>query len=276
MRLKVEDFMKFRNFIYQKAGIYFAPKKIYFMKKRLEMRMKARAMGNVMDYFNYLKYQDSRGVEIQELLNILTTNETYFFRELNQLEAFSQFCLREVVNRRRGEEKRLRIWSAGCSTGEEAYSLAILLIESLPDVTSWNVELIASDIDTVVIEKAREGLYTERSVRTVSPERLKRYFLVSPDGYRIRMNVKRMVTFKYINLFDTRTTRQLQNVDFIFCRNVLIYFDEKSRKTVVANFYDSLAKQGYLFLGHSESVSRISTAFRVRRAPGGMILHQKP
>lgn len=276
MELKVEDFIKFRNLIYDKAGIFFETKKIYFVKKRIEKRLIALNIENVAEYFNHLKFMDKFGKELQNLLNLLTTNETYFFREDNQLDVFTKFCLPEIIERKKeSRQKTLKIWSAGCSSGEEPYTLGIRLLENIKDIASWDVQIMATDIDTDILKKANDAVYSERSVRNIPPDLLKRYFLVSPEGSRLRMNVKKLVTFKHLNLFDATGMRAIRNVDFLFCRNVLIYFDDASRKKVVGNFYDSMSPGGYIFLGHSESVTRINTAFSVKRA-GGMIVHQKP
>ncbi len=275
MELKVEDFIKFRNLIYDKAGIFFETKKIYFVKKRIEKRVVALELKDAGEYFRVLKVMDKMGKELQNLLNLLTTNETYFFRETNQVDVFVNHCLPEIMELKKHKlKKTIKIWSAGCSTGEEPYSLAIKLMEAY----KWNdfsFKIMATDIDTVVLDKAKEAIYSERSLRNLSPALIKKYFLPASEGTRLRSNVKKMVDFQHLNLFNNLLMRKNREFDFIFCRNVLIYFDDASRRSVVANFYDSLSPGGYIFLGHAESVTRISTSFKVRRA-GGQIVHQKP
>jgi chemotaxis protein methyltransferase CheR len=276
MKLTVEAFMKLRNIIYDKTGLFYESKKIYFVKKRLEKRMKELNITDTGDYYNFLKFGDKNGTEMQRLINLMTTNETYFFREENQLSAFVEQCLPEVLNsKRKSIAPRIKIWSAGCSTGEEAYTLAILLKEKLPKVNSWTIEILATDIDTDVLDKARAAVYGERSVRYVSPPLMKKYFLTHDNSYLLKDEIKCMVRFAHLNLFNSLKMRTIRAMDFIFCRNVLIYFDDASRKAVVANFYDSLNPGGYIYLGHSESVNRISSAFNIKRA-GGLVLHQKP
>jgi len=161
----------------------------------------------------------------------------------------------------------LRIWSAGCSTGEEPYTLAIILLEMIEDLNHWDVEILATDIDEVVLKKARLAAYGERSVKDVPGEYLTRYFDTRSNGtfYLVR-GVKRMVRFEHINLFDRNRLREKGGFDFIFCRNVLIYFDDVSRKQVVDHFYVALNSGGYIFLGSSESAGRINTAFKVKKA----------
>ncbi len=276
MDLKVEDFIKLRNIIYNKAGLIFEPKKIYFVKKRVEKRLDALSIKNISEYNNYLSFNDRDGKELQELLNLLTTNETYFFREVNQLEIFIDHCLPEVIKKKKEKgNKKIRIWSAGCSSGEEPYTIAIMLLEKFKNKNEWNFEIIATDIDTEILKKAERALYNDRSLRNVSDDLLRRYFVKTPEGYQLRMIAKKMVKFKYLNLFDNQKMRMMRGIDFIFCRNVLIYFNDNSRKEVVANFYDSLHPGGFIYLGYSESVSRINSAFKIRKLGGG-IVHQKP
>jgi len=275
MNLSTEDFFKLRNLIYNMAGLFFEPRKIYFVKKRIEKRLDALGMDSVSDYVHKLTYQDRDGRELQSLLNSLTTNETYFFRENNQLDAFARFNLSERLKEKKNKgDFELRIWSAGCSSGEEPYTLAIILLESIENVRLWDIQVMATDIDTQILEKAQEGLYDERSVRNVSPQVLKKYFLASADGFRVRSNVREMVNFAHLNLYDHKAVSRIRKVDFLFCRNVLIYFDDASRKAVVADFYDALADGGFIYLGHSEALTRIHSAFEIRRA-GGFIVHQK-
>lgn len=276
MKLSVEEFIRLRNIIYDKAGLYFEEKKIYFVKKRVEKRMETLSLTDVGDYTNTLKFKDKSGRELQALLNQLTTNETFFFREENQLNAFRDHCLPETLDeKRRKNNKSIKIWSAGCSSGEEPYTLGILLKENIIDNPYWNIQIAGTDIDTDILARAKTGDYLERSVRYMPPGLLKKYFVPHENGYTVKNEIKKMVSFHHVNLFDSLKMRIFRNMDFIFCRNVLIYFDDAARKAVMANFYDSLNPGGYIYLGHSESVTRISSAFEIKRA-GGFIVHQKP
>lgn len=276
LKLTVEEFIRLRNIIYDRAGLFFETKKIYFVKKRLEKRMQEMHIKDVAEYINHLKFKDKFGKEVQQLLNLMTTNETYFFREDNQLNAFIDHCLPEILKRKREtRDTRLRIWSAGCSSGEEPYTLAILLKEKVADLLSWQLEILATDIDTDILESAKNGEYSDRSIRFAPPYIKSKYFTSMGETFKLSQQVKQMVTFQHLNLMDSMRMRFVKNVDFIFCRNVLIYFDDQSRRAVVANFYDSLKPGGYIYLGHSESISRINTAFNITRA-GGLIVHQKP
>jgi chemotaxis protein methyltransferase CheR len=213
-----------------------------------------------------LCYADPDGKEMQALANLITTNETYMFREYEQLEAFANCCLPEVLSAKQGRgEQKLRIWCAGCSSGEEAYTLAIILQEVFPQSQFWECEIVATDIDENVLAQAARGRYWWRSVRDVPPDYLDKYFIKEGESYVVRPKVTGLVRFQHLNLHDRMAMRGMRNFDFIFCRNVLIYFDDLSRKTAVDSFYNALNRGGYIFLGHSESIGRISGAFKLKR-----------
>jgi chemotaxis protein methyltransferase CheR len=239
--------------------------------------LEALAIDDVTEYYNLLKYKDRRGLELQKLLNLLTTNETYFFREDNQLKVFLDHCLTQVMaSEEKKRLKKIKIWSAGCSSGEEPYTLAIMLRERGLEHMAWNVEINATDIDTNILNMAQKGVFHSRSTRFVPPLLMKKYFRpFGTDYYVLDPLIKEMVRFRHLNLVDNPRMRLMRFFDFIFCRNVLIYFNDASRRTVMASFYDSLTPGGYIYLGHSESVSRLSSAFTIERA-GGLIVHRKP
>ncbi len=273
--LDISSFLKLRDFIYRRTGIFFEEKKLYFVKKRVRAHMEALGFDDFDAYYRFLRFRDD-GSAFQELINSLTTNETYFFREFDQLAVFAEECLPLVCERKlsRGS-RRLRIWSAGCSTGEEPYTLAIILWEMIDDLPRWDARIEATDIDTNALARAQKGVYGPRSVRNVPREYLERYFIRQGDQYRVKEEVRSLVKFYQLNLFDHQRMSQMKGFDFIFCRNVLIYFDERARREVVAHFYRALTPGGFIFLGHSESLSRITSAFKPRRL-GGMIVYQKP
>ncbi len=271
----VGRFVKLRDFIYRNTGIYFEEKKLYFVKKRVLAHMEKLGFQDFDTYYRFLRFRDN-GQAFQELINLLTTNETYFFREFDQLAVFAEECLPLICETKESRGlKRLRIWSAGCSTGEEPYTLAIIVLEMIDDFPLWDIKIEATDIDTKALEKARRGIYGVRSIRHVPEEYFQKYFQRTSEGFVVLDQVKQLVHFSHLNLFDDKSMRQMKGFDFIFCRNVLIYFDEESRKKVVAHFYNALLPGGFIFLGHSESLSRITTAFQIRRL-GGMIVYQKP
>jgi chemotaxis protein methyltransferase CheR len=273
MELPLEYFMKLRNLIYERTGISFEANKIYYIKKRLQQRMDACSFAEIEEYIKHLKFYDTAGREFQELMNLLTVNETYFFREFSQLEVFAEACLDEVVQRKLAKgDRTIKIFSAGCSTGAEPYTLAIIMREMLDDFKRWEVMIKAGDLDENVLAAARRGIYDERSVKDVPDNYLKKYFTnPHPGVYQIKPAASELVVFEHLNLMDRRALRYEENYDFVFCRNVLIYFDDVSRKQVVEKFYAMLNKGGFIFLGHSESLSRISTAFKVKRLDGHIV-----
>ena len=180
-----------------------------------------------------------------------------------------------IFVKEKGDTKRIKIWSAACSTGEEPYTLSIILHEMLDNPEEWDIQILASDINTEVLKAAKIGLYESRSVRDVPPEYLEKYFTKMNDKYLVNPIVRKPVTLKRINLIDNEAMSAVAGCDFIFCRNCLIYFDDESRKKVLAYFYKSLNPGGFIFLGHSESVGRISSAYKVQRI-GNTIVYSKP
>lgn len=267
MIFTTDDFETLSELIYRKAGIRYDPKRVYFLSKRVEKRMANIGIDDAADYNRYLRFNDKGGVEFQNLINLLTINETYFFRDFIQLQSFGEHCLKEVKEKKKAafKEKTLRIWSAACSSGEEPYTIAIILLEMLENIGDWKVEIIANDIDVNILEKAWQGIFNERSIRDVPEEYMEKYFENHHDGqYRVVKHVRQMVSFVHLNLADKTALRELRGFDFVFCRNLLIYFDDVSRKELVDHFYIALNPGGYIFLGSSESVTRISSAFKVK------------
>lgn len=270
--LSTEQFTKLSQQIYLRLGLQFEEKKSYFLQKRVEKRMEALGLTDAQEYLFQLCYADPEGGEMQALANLITTNETYMFREYEQLEAFANCCLPEVLSAKqeRGEQ-RLRIWSAGCSSGEEAYTLAIILQEIFPQSQYWDCEIVATDIDQNMLAQAGRARYWWRSVREVPADYLEKYFIQEGESYLVRPKITSLVRVEHLNLHDRMAMRSMRDFDFIFCRNVLIYFDDLSRKTAVDHFYNSLNRGGYIFLGHSESIGRISSAFKLKRIEGHLV-----
>jgi chemotaxis protein methyltransferase CheR len=213
---------------------------------------------------------------MQALANLITTNETYMFREYEQLEAFANDCLPEVIAAKKANEGRsLRIWTAGCSSGEETYTIAIIVREVFPAIVDWEMEIVATDIDEQRLAMAEAGIYGARSMKNVPAEYLDRHFVRHGEDWRVKPRTRSLLTIQHLNLHDRLQMRKMRAFDFIFCRNVLIYFDDASRKAAVDHFYNALSPGGFLFLGHSESVGRISSAFRLRRM-GEHLVYMKP
>jgi len=264
--ISVEQFQRLSQHIYQKLGLHFDEKKIYFLKKRVEKRMAALRIDDPQDYVFMVGYADPQGVEMQALANLVTTNETYMFREYDQLQAFANHCLPEVLSAKQARgERTLRIWSAGCSSGEEAYTLAMIVQEVFPQAQSWKCEIVATDIDENMLRRVTAARYGDRSVADVPEEYRKKYLIEDGDEWVVRRKTAALVQVRHLNLNDRMAMRAMRGFDFIFCRNVLIYFDDLSRKAVVDHFYNALNPGSYVFLGHSESVGRVTTAFKLKR-----------
>ena len=275
-RLSEEDFGRIRELVYRRTGLHFDDRKRAFVATRLWRRLAETGAESPRAYYRLLRYADPDGREFQALVDLLTTNETYFFREYPQLAAFANCALPEVAERRRAAGKReLRVWSAACSTGDEAYTLAIILRACLDDFESWKCEVLGTDIDSRVLEVARRAVYGRRAVKEVPVEYLEAWFREVEGGFEVAPEIRSLVRFEHLNLLDRRAMRSVGTVDFVFCRNVLIYFDDAARRQVLADFYDALRPGGYIFLGHSESVGRISSAFEMVRREGEM-MYRRP
>jgi chemotaxis protein methyltransferase CheR len=264
--ISVEQIQKLGQQIYLKLGLHFDDKKIYFLKTRVAKRMAALGMEDPREYVFMVSYADPKGLEMQALANLITTNETYMFREYDQLQAFANYCLPEVLSAKQASgDKTLRIWSAGCSSGEEPYTLAMILQEVFPQSQSWDCKIVASDIDENMLRKVVAARYGHRSVNDVPEEYRDKYLIQDGEEFVVRPRTAALVEPIHLNLSDRMALRAMRGFDFIFCRNVLIYFDDISRKAAVDHFYNALKPGGYVFLGHSESIGRVSTAFKLKR-----------
>jgi chemotaxis protein methyltransferase CheR len=268
------DFRKFAEYFYRKTGIHFEDNKRYFVDKRLLDRIASTGAGDFRAYFVALRFEVD-GRELQNLINIMTVNETYFFREAYQFDCLVNNLLDAIVQRK-PKGSRIRIWSVPSSTGEEPYSIAIYLLERWPQIGDYEVEILSSDIDSKVLEAARTGIYSPRSVAQLPRPYLNKYFTACANGdWRISRDLVESVEFSRINLTDLSDTRRFRDIDVIFCRNLLIYFDDLSRRVAADAMYDALNPGGFICLGHSESMSRISSLYKVCRFPDAMV-HQKP
>ena len=268
------DFQKFAEYFYRKTGIHFDEGKRYFVDKRLVERIEATGSGNFRAWFVALRFE-ADGAELQHLVNAMTVNETYFFREAYQFDCMVNHLLDEAAARKR-PGSRIRIWSIPSSTGEEPYSIAIYLLERWAKIDQYDVEILSSDIDTAVLDSAQRGIYSPRSVAQLPHVYLKKYFTPHGDGdYRISRDLVNAVEFSRVNLSEPADTRKFRDIDIIFCRNLLIYFDDLSRRVAAEVLYDAMSPGGFICLGHSESMSRISSLFKMRRFPDAMV-HQKP
>lgn len=251
----------------------FTEGKRYYVERRVSERMAATGSASFASYFASLR--GHLAGEIEQLINAFTVNETYFYREDHQFRCLTA----DLLGRRtaaRSPRQPVRIWAAPCSTGEEPYSIAMWLLENWADVDAWDVEIVGSDIDTRVLEAARQGCYGGRALMRLTPALIARYF--EPNGedqWRIVPELRESVRFSEVNVMDPAQTAAHGRFDVIFCRNLLIYFDDAARRLAAENLFESLLPGGYICLGHSESMSRISPLFEVRRFADA-IVYQRP
>jgi chemotaxis protein methyltransferase CheR len=271
--LSEEEFSRLSEFLYRRTGMVFNETKRYYVQRRVDDRRLATGSTSFASYFARLR-SDVNG-EVEQFINAFTVNETYFYREEHQLSCLTGDILAERLKvHRRGDT--IRIWSIPCSTGEEPYSIAMWLLENWPQVDAYDIEIVGSDIDTRALQAADAGLFGKRALMRLSPELIKRYFVQEDaDSWRIIEGLRGSVRFTPVNLMDREDMRSHGRFDVVFCRNVLIYFDDASRRLAAENLFDSLAPGGFICLGHTESMSRISPLFEVRRFVDA-IVYQRP
>ncbi len=257
-----ENFEKLSEYIYRKSGIYLEYTKHYEkLRKQVDKRSKSEGYSSFRKYFYTLRFEDKEGVEFEELINAVTVNETYFYRENHQFEILINELLPQIDQRKRANES-IRILCAPCSTGEEPYSVALHLLEDDKIVNERDFEIIGIDIDSTVIEKAKKGLYSDRSIHALSPSIKRKYFKKKMGYNELDPDIRDAITFQKANVFDKQEMNALGKFDVIFSRNMLIYFDDASKKEVAMNFYNMLNPQGYILLGHAEYMNRIVTVFK--------------
>jgi len=273
--LPADVFRLIRDFIRDQCGIYFDEKSKFIVERRLNGRLKLHRMKNFREYYRLLLYdKKKRDDEIQAIMDILTVNETYFFREKYQLKAFSEEILPELKEKNK-DKKRVNIWSAACSTGEEPYTIAMLILEQ-EDFNGWDISILASDISQRALQVARRGIYKKNSFRDTDQYFIKKYFHKQEGGeHKIIEKVRRLVNFSFLNLVDSNKVKLIGPMDVIFCRNVLIYFDWITREKVVKNLFEALREGGYLLLGHTESLIHLSTNFKLKHFKND-IVYQRP
>jgi len=266
------EFEALRELIHAHSGIWLNDSKRTFLQVRLSKRLRARNISSVQEYYYFLKYDPGARDELEALIDAVTVNETWFFRETGPVNAWQAHVLPALLD----GNGRVRLWSAGCATGEEPYTLAMLLLDGQPGLSNGRVEIIASDISQQALATARVGLYDPYKLRHTHQRWLDAYFANADDGQRrISPAVQRLVCFQRANLTDPRLSFRVRAVDVILCRNVIIYFDKKSRQAALANFHRALKPGGHLILGHSESLVHSVSPFEIVRL-GGNILYRKP
>lgn len=265
-----------RDFIHERFGLYFDDGQRASLRSRLAGRLATLDLRSFEDYYHYLRFGPQRAEELQGVISHLTNNETYFFRETAQLQVFADHVLKSLKEKKAGaDDRRLRVLSAGCSTGEEAYSLAMILYDSGQFFWNWDVQVVGLDVDPLALERARRANYFHNSFRSVNPALVERHFVRKGTGQEVKEAIRRMVGFRLGNILERESYDGLQPLDAVLCRNVLIYFSDAAIRRVVQHFHELLAPGGFLLLGHAESLSRVSDAFTPVRFKGAMI-YQKP
>lgn len=262
-KLSYETFCLLRDIIYKKSGISFADTKKYLLETRLARRLEERNLKTFEDYYYFITYDPQKEKELACLLNSIVTNETSFFRDMAQLDCFRKGVVPKVLEEKAKTGNRLlKVWSAPCSTGEEPFTLAMMLVEDGINQKGYTIDVLGSDISDNVLKSAESATYEKYALRNAPDAFLRKYFVNNGDSYTVGKKVQEMVKFKKINLVDSLEMRMIKGVDVIFCRNVLIYFDDASKKKVIGHIYDCLAKGGYLFIGFSETLHSVTRLFR--------------
>jgi len=261
--LNEQDFEKFRKLIADASGIFFDRGKKELLKLGLSDRAAVVGASSLTEYYRIVTESAEREIELRRLLDHLSVGETNFFRNLPQFDALRKYAIPEIVRRKLEAGNRvLRVWSAGCSTGQEPYSIAMSILDMLPDATNWNIQVMGSDLSDEALETAERGWYQERKLNGIDREHLKKYFRVQDGGYVVSEPVRRMVKFVHHNMVtEPLPIAEFGTCDIIFCRNVIIYFTHETAKYVIELFYDILNPGGYLFLGHSETLWRMSAKY---------------
>lgn len=257
--ISTEEFQRFRTLIYNESGISLNEQKQGLVSSRLSKRLRELGLSTFSEYYDQLTRDPSRE-EFTRMLDLISTNKTDFFREPKHFE-----YLREEILPQLGQEKRIRIWSSACSTGEEPYTIAMTLCDSLSDAAQWDCKILASDLSTRVLAKAAAGVYDADRVHDVPPETVKRHFLrgrgASEGVLKVKPHLSAMIQFRRLNLMDEQFPIK-SPLDLIFCRNVMIYFDRPTQERLVNKFYRYLRPGGHLFIGHSESLQWVTHPFR--------------
>ncbi|MEJ5308315.1 MAG: CheR family methyltransferase [Anaerolineae bacterium] len=271
------DYLRFSKLLLDRYGLYFSERRRPELESAIYHAFAASPAADFNEYYTLLVERSDGGMEMERLVNAVTINETYFFRDAAQFDALANSVLPELIERRR-MLRTLRIWSAGCSSGEEPYSIAMLLRDMLPDVDEWSITILATDVNTAALDRARQGLFGDWAFREARAKDMRpRYFRRVGARWELLPEVRRMVTFNRLNLAGTEYPAYATNtmfMDLILCRNVTIYFSEFVTSAVVDRFYDTLTDGGWLVVGHSELSLNVYRRFQTRNFPN-TVLYQR-
>jgi chemotaxis protein methyltransferase CheR len=247
------DFEQYRKLIYNESGITFTSNNRSILESRLKERLREKNLDSVKSYFSILSRDKE---DLKSFLDSITTNLTRFFRNQAHFDALQHYVVPELIKLKKGASPNLKIWSAGCSTGEEPYTIAMLMSEILPPF--WKYDIIASDISLKCLMTAKEGFYSDSRMAGVPDNYMRKYFDKVEGGYKVHQDIMSRIRFDYHNL---KNDSGLRNLDIVFCRNVIIYFDEAAQTAVINRFWESMASKSFLFIGHSESLFGMNTQF---------------
>jgi chemotaxis protein methyltransferase CheR len=261
--------LQIRDLVYRVAGIFQPDSKLGLLESRCRKRMQILGVTTFQDYYRCLTVKPATQAELVALLNEITVGETFFFRNQPQLDALRNIVLPRIVEEKaKMSARHLRIWSAGCSTGEEPYTLCMMLLEELTgQLKGWTFEILATDLNELSVAHAEQGLYGEYSTRTLPEHFRQKYFVACGENLQINAELKNYVKFSRLNFLDDPGMAFINDLDVIFCCNVLIYFHGAAKNRVIQHFYDNLLPHGYLFLGHSESLYGVNEDFRLVHLP---------
>jgi chemotaxis protein methyltransferase CheR len=275
--LSADDFECFRDLLAERSGLHFEEGRSQSLHRALWQRLQHRGINSYQEYYTLLKCRPEGRLEIRELLDLVTIGETYFFRNKAQFDALMTFVLPGLLRRKtRSRDNVVRVWSAGCSGGDEAYSIAMAIMETIPSREEWRISILGTDINRNGLARAREAVYGKKAVAHLPKGYLSRYFKVQGSAYRLNPNVSALVCFEYHNLAqDPFFHEGMQQCDILFCRNVMIYFDEQTTQRVIENFHRCLSQGGYLFLGHSETLWQIPHLFERIEFPQTFVYKKK-
>ena len=248
------DFEQYRNLIYNESGIHFTATNRSILESRLKERLREKGLNSIKTYFETISKDQG---ELKSFLDSITTNLTRFFRNQAHFDALEKHVIPELMNIKKASgNNTIKIWSAGCSTGEEPYTIAMLLSEIM--TPPWKYEIVASDISLKCLMTAKEGFYSDNRITGIPDDYIKKYFDKVEGGFKVRSDLMKNIRFDYHNL---KNDSGLRGMDIVFCRNVIIYFDEVAQTAVIRRFWDSMASKSFLFIGHSESLFGMDTQF---------------
>lgn len=276
--MSTEQLDNFKQILGDRYGLNFDPRTDKTLKKAIAKRMEALGFKSDLDYHSFLQNSTGTAEEFDELISLLTVGHTNYFRSPDHFRALREYVLPRITSQK-DKDKRIRIWSAGCSTGDEPYSIAITLLEALKGLKQWDIKILATDINIQFLQHARSGIYDSWTTRYVARELFDKYFVKTENSALLKDQIKNMVKFFYLNLAtDGYSFAQegIDKFDIIFCRNVLIYFRKNMVKKIVKKFYDLLEDNGYLFLGYSENLSQFSRNFEPNSLYGVFFYEKSP